>query len=111
MGGVLKVKLGCLSRTRQVTVCVVGVHAGAGDVPPLDGGVQPSAETLLTAGGHHQRQHGSPADKQRVERTVCTAGSQQDIRGTLPVSVCVYVHVSSERVDRFHVKGGTSGKE
>lgn len=97
MGGVLKVKLWVslgpggwtARRTRLVTVCVVGVHAGAGDVPPLDGGVQPSAETLLTAGGCHQRQHGSPADKQRVERTACTAGSQRDIGGTLPVSVCV----------------------
>ncbi len=39
------------------TVGIVGVHVRAGDVPPLDGRVDSSTETLLTAGGHRQRQH------------------------------------------------------
>lgn len=39
------------------TVGVVGVHIRAGDVPPLDGGIDAAAETLLATGGHRQRQH------------------------------------------------------
>lgn len=42
------------------TVGIVGVDVGAGDVPPLDGGVDAAAETLFTCGGHRQRQHWAP---------------------------------------------------
>lgn len=47
------------------TVGIVWVHVGAGDVPPLDGGVDASTVTLLTTGGHRQRQHGTTGERQR----------------------------------------------
>lgn len=42
-------------KTAVCTVGVVGVYVWAGDVPPLDGGVDASTETLLTTRGHRQR--------------------------------------------------------
>lgn len=45
------------------TVGVVGIYVGAGDVPPLDVGVDAAAEALLPAGGHGQRQHRTAAEE------------------------------------------------
>lgn len=48
------------------TVGVIWVDVRAGDVPPLDGGVDASTETLLTAGGHGQGQNRA-AGKEKTE--------------------------------------------
>lgn len=44
-----------LEETSPHTVGVIRVHVRAGDVPPLDRGIDSATETLLAAGGHGQR--------------------------------------------------------
>lgn len=87
-----------------VTVGVVGINVGIGGVPALDGPVNSAAETLLSGAAHDHTQYGPPVQKHQLRPRV---SSYTDLRtGSLFFFFFVFLPVSPERVDWFHVQRG-----
>lgn len=128
----LKKGWGCVN----LTVGVVRVYVGAGDVPPLYCVVNPSTVTLLSTGTHSQGQHRPTEERKALSErwhfilptnnpyTVRESQMQNCFTDWLKIVssyyykkwpqfllVIRYLHMGSECVNGLHIKIGTSKEE